>query len=108
MKLYMNCTPAQINCLTSCIFVMLRCLLSVDCCHIEFKELLVASLVAIGLLYTGGRVVRSVATSKRTGPCWEVRFTRVYGTECSQLHVPGVTTGGELLAAMLASACMFA
>ena len=48
------------------------------CCYIEFQQLLVVSLVAIGLLYTGRRVVRSGVTSKRTGSRWEVRITVCY------------------------------
>ena len=43
------------------------------CCYIEFQQLLVVSLVAIGLLYTGRWVVRSGVTSKQ-----EVRITLCY------------------------------
>ena len=33
MQLYMNRAPVQIDCLTSCVFAVLRCLLRVDGCH---------------------------------------------------------------------------
>ena len=77
------------------------------CCYIEFQQLLVVSLVAIGLLYTGRWVVRSGATSKRTGSRWEVRITVCYSDiSCSCMtrwETPEVLCG-----CYACTECMFA
>ena len=76
--------------------------------NIKFQQFLVARLVLIGLLYTGRQVVRSGAMNKRTGPRWEVGFMNLHDTECLQLYDPGGDHRRRTVAAMLASACMFA